>query len=240
MRNSALGYSGSMGNAVRITDNHIYGNATGIASDTLSSAGHPGFPADSAQVDHNYIYANNFNVYARDSPVKPLVDGPDRHRDRLRGHERRAGARQLVLRQLALRRDAVRGARRADVLRRPRGRRLPRRLVHGRAGERRCRRPAATAYFNNRMGQVPPGFDVPGEARPATACRTAPAGEATLPQRQRLLVGRVPVEPLELLVRQHGPGRQAGSVTGAGQAGSLPGLAAAAAAGLRERHEPRT
>jgi hypothetical protein len=76
MRNSALGYSGSMGNAVRITDNHIYGNATGIASDTLSSAGHPGFPADSVKIDRNYIYANNFNVYAKDSPVKPLVGVP--------------------------------------------------------------------------------------------------------------------------------------------------------------------
>jgi hypothetical protein len=76
MRNSALGYSGSMGNAVRITDNHIYGNTTGIASDTLSSAGHPGFPADSAKIDHNYIYSNNFNTYAEDSPVKPLVGVP--------------------------------------------------------------------------------------------------------------------------------------------------------------------
>ena len=76
MRNSALGYSGSMGNAVRITGNHIYGNATGIASDTLSSAGHPGFPADSAEVDNNFIYANNFNVYGQNSPVKPLVGVP--------------------------------------------------------------------------------------------------------------------------------------------------------------------
>jgi hypothetical protein len=61
---------------VRITDNHIYGNTTGIASDTLSSAGHPGFPADSVQIDHNYIYANNFDIYAPDSPVKPLVPVP--------------------------------------------------------------------------------------------------------------------------------------------------------------------
>ena len=76
MRHSALGYSGSMGNAVRITNNHIYGNATGIASDTLSSAGHPGFPADGVKVDNNLIYSNNFNVYRPDSPVKPLVGIP--------------------------------------------------------------------------------------------------------------------------------------------------------------------
>ncbi|MEJ7892894.1 MAG: right-handed parallel beta-helix repeat-containing protein [Solirubrobacteraceae bacterium] len=76
LRGSELGYSGSMGNAVRITNNHIYGNTTGIASDTLSAAGHPGFPADSAEIDHNYIYANNFNVYADDSKVEPLVTVP--------------------------------------------------------------------------------------------------------------------------------------------------------------------
>ena len=76
MRHSQLGYSGSMGNAVRITGNHIYGNATGLASDTLSSAGHPGFPTDSIQIDGNYFYSNNFNVYAPDSPVKPLVTVP--------------------------------------------------------------------------------------------------------------------------------------------------------------------
>ena len=76
LRGSQLGYSGSMGNGVRITDNHIYGNTTGIASDTLSSAGHPGFPADSSEIDHNYIYSNNFNIYRKNSPVKPLVAVP--------------------------------------------------------------------------------------------------------------------------------------------------------------------
>ena len=44
MHGSALGYSGSMGNAVRITDNHIYGNMTGISSDTLSVGGPPRVP----------------------------------------------------------------------------------------------------------------------------------------------------------------------------------------------------
>jgi hypothetical protein len=76
MRGSGLGYSGSMGNAVRITNNHIYGNTTGIASDTLSSAGHPGFPTDSSEIDNNLIYSNNFDIYAPDSPVKPLIGVP--------------------------------------------------------------------------------------------------------------------------------------------------------------------
>ena len=76
LHGSALGYSGSMGNAVRITGNHIYGNSTGISSDTLSAAGHPGFPADSSEIDHNYIYANNLDLYRPDTPVDPLVGVP--------------------------------------------------------------------------------------------------------------------------------------------------------------------
>jgi hypothetical protein len=76
LRGSALGYSGSMGNAVRITNNHIYGNVTGIASDTLSSAGHPGFPADYSRIDHNRIYSNNLNLYVNNPPVEPLVPVP--------------------------------------------------------------------------------------------------------------------------------------------------------------------
>ena len=76
LHGSTLGYSGSMGNAVRITNNHIYGNTTGISSDTLSAAGHPGFPADSSEIDHNYIYSNNLNLYTADPPVDPLVGVP--------------------------------------------------------------------------------------------------------------------------------------------------------------------
>jgi len=76
MHGSALGYSGSMGNAVRITGNHIYGNMTGISSDTLSAAGHPGFPADSSEIDHNYIYSNNLDLYRNDAPVGALVGVP--------------------------------------------------------------------------------------------------------------------------------------------------------------------
>ncbi len=76
MRGSALAYSGSMGNAVRITNNNIYGNGSGISSDTISASGHPGFPADSSQIDHNLIYSNNLNLYTEDPPVKPTVGVP--------------------------------------------------------------------------------------------------------------------------------------------------------------------
>ncbi len=65
-----------MGNSVRMTKNHIYGNTAGIASDTLSAPGHPGFPADGMQIDHNYIYSNNLNLYGDDPPVMPLVPMP--------------------------------------------------------------------------------------------------------------------------------------------------------------------
>ncbi len=84
MRGSALGYSGSMGNAVRITDNHIYGNTTGISSDTLSAAGHPGLPGGQLEIDHNLIYSNNLDLYRPDAPINQLRAGTDRDRDPLR------------------------------------------------------------------------------------------------------------------------------------------------------------
>lgn len=76
LHGSALAYSGSMGNSVRMTENHIYGNTAGISSDTLSSAGHPGFPADGMQIDNNYIYSNNLDLYGKNPPITPLVPMP--------------------------------------------------------------------------------------------------------------------------------------------------------------------
>ena len=73
LHGSSMGYSGSMGNSVRVTKNNFYGNANGLTTDTLSAPGHPGFPADGMKVDHNMFYSNNLNVYGDDSPVVPLV-----------------------------------------------------------------------------------------------------------------------------------------------------------------------
>ena len=73
MRGSVLAYSGSMGNAVRLTQNNIYGNTAGISTDTISAGGHPGYPADSVQVDHNYIYSNNLDLFGQNPPVEPVV-----------------------------------------------------------------------------------------------------------------------------------------------------------------------
>jgi hypothetical protein len=73
MHGSVLAYSGSMGNAVRITRNNIYGNTAGISTDTISASGHIGFPADSVHVDHNYIYSNNLELFKPNPPVEPAV-----------------------------------------------------------------------------------------------------------------------------------------------------------------------
>jgi hypothetical protein len=73
MRGSVLAYSGSMGNSVRITQSDIYGNTAGISTDTISAGGHPGYPADSVQVDHNRIYSNNLDLFAPNPPVEPVI-----------------------------------------------------------------------------------------------------------------------------------------------------------------------
>ena len=73
MRGSVLAYSGSMGNSVRLTQNNIYGNTAGISTDTISAGGHPGYPADSVQVDHNYIYSNNLDLFGPNPQVDPVV-----------------------------------------------------------------------------------------------------------------------------------------------------------------------
>jgi hypothetical protein len=76
LHGSAMGYSGSMGNSVRVTRNHIYGNANGLTTDTISSPGHPGFPADGMRIDHNWLYANNLDVYRASNPFEALVPQP--------------------------------------------------------------------------------------------------------------------------------------------------------------------
>jgi hypothetical protein len=73
LHGSSMGYSGSMGNSVRVTHNHFYGNANGLTSDTISAPGHPGFPSDGQKVDHNWFYSNNLDVYRPDNPFEALV-----------------------------------------------------------------------------------------------------------------------------------------------------------------------
>ncbi len=76
LHGSSMGYSGSMGNSVRVTQNHFYANANGLTTDTLSAPGHPGFPADGMKIDHNWFYANNLDVYNADPAFEALVPQP--------------------------------------------------------------------------------------------------------------------------------------------------------------------
>jgi Right handed beta helix region len=74
LHHNTLGNSGSMGDAVHIHDNNFYDNVVGISVDSISAAGHPGYPQDSLLVEDNKIYSNNLNPYAADVGFAPTVD----------------------------------------------------------------------------------------------------------------------------------------------------------------------
>ena len=76
LHHNATGYSANMGNAVRVVDNDIYDNTTGLLNVSLFPAGHPGYPQDSAVFEDNDIYSNNFDSYAPGSDVVPAVAVP--------------------------------------------------------------------------------------------------------------------------------------------------------------------
>jgi hypothetical protein len=73
---NALGYSGTNGDAIHVHHNNFYDNVQGYSTDVFTAAGHPGFPQDSALVEYNHFYSNNFNAYAPGSDVKPSVPVP--------------------------------------------------------------------------------------------------------------------------------------------------------------------
>jgi hypothetical protein len=83
MHHSALGYSGTNGNAVWIHNNEIYDNTTGLSTDVFTAPGHPGFPQDSDLIENNNFYSNNFNTYLPECPpgVKPGPSVPDQSAD---------------------------------------------------------------------------------------------------------------------------------------------------------------
>ncbi len=221
LRGSELGYSGSMGNAVRITNNHIYGNTTGIASDTLSSAGHPGFPADSSEIDNNFIYANNFNVYADDSKVKPLVTVPVgtgivyAGMNSARVHDNWFFDNWRYATMLLAVPDA---------------------LVHGGGAEGQINPGVACPgapdnglstscdnhYFKNKMGQVPAGFTFP-KALDQFGVPHSEQAAATMPNGVDYWWDEWSGNTGNCWYENQGPDGKPGSVTGPGPAGRVPG-----------------
>jgi hypothetical protein len=79
MHHSALGYSGTDGNAVWVHNNAIYDNSMGWSTDVFTAPGHPGFPQDSDLLESNDIYSNNFNTYLAQCPAgqQPGPNGPN-------------------------------------------------------------------------------------------------------------------------------------------------------------------
>jgi hypothetical protein len=63
MHHSALGYSGTDGNAVWVHDNEFYDNTLGFSTDVFTAPGHPGFPQDSDLIENNNFHDNNFNTF---------------------------------------------------------------------------------------------------------------------------------------------------------------------------------
>jgi hypothetical protein len=63
LHHNNMATSGTMGNAVHIVHNNVYGNAAGLVTDSFYAGGHPGFPQSNAVFEKNNIYSNNFDVY---------------------------------------------------------------------------------------------------------------------------------------------------------------------------------
>ena len=154
LRGSAMGYSGSMGNSVRVTKNRFYGNANGLTTDTLSAGGHPGFPADGMKIDRNWFYANNLDVYREDNPFEALVPQPvgtgffwPGNNDGTFSHNWvfdnwRQGAMLIAIP------DAIAGESEGE---------MDSQIHCPTSGDYSTS--CANRYFGNRMGQVPPGFE---------------------------------------------------------------------------------
>lgn len=73
---NAIGLSGSMGSNLHIVDNDFDNNSTGITLDSVSRAGHPGFPQRGTLIEKNRIFSNNFDTYSDDAWVRSTVQAP--------------------------------------------------------------------------------------------------------------------------------------------------------------------
>ena len=127
MHHNLLGYSGTDGNAVWLHDNNFYDNSDGLLDRRLHGAGPPGLPAGlrparAQQLLRQQLQLLPAGVRSRTEAWPERTEpgllgchahraGPGRHRDVDRRRQRERGTQQPLLRQLAPRRDAVRGAR---------------------------------------------------------------------------------------------------------------------------------
>ena len=69
-----LGLDGQLGAHDR--EPHLRQHRRHLERHALGARAIPGFPADGMQIDHNYIYSNNLDLYGNNPPVKPLVPMP--------------------------------------------------------------------------------------------------------------------------------------------------------------------
>jgi hypothetical protein len=156
LRGSAMGYSGSMGNAVRVTRNHFYGNANGLTTDTLSAGGHPGFPADGMKIDRNWFYANNLDIYREDNPFEALVPQPVGTGFFWPGHNDGTFSHNWVFDNW--RQGAMLVAIPDEVAGTPDGEVDSQTHCPTDEGDLTYSTSCGNRYFANKMGQVPPGF----------------------------------------------------------------------------------
>jgi hypothetical protein len=73
---NAIGLSGSMGSSLLIEHNEFDNNSTGITLDSISRAGHPGFPQNSSVIRLNDIHSNNFDTYSDEAWIESSTPAP--------------------------------------------------------------------------------------------------------------------------------------------------------------------
>lgn len=76
---SALGYSGTAGNAPWVHNNEFYKNQTGMATESLFG-GHPGMPQDHGLFENNKVYSNNKDYYKYVAADGPCITKSPRDR----------------------------------------------------------------------------------------------------------------------------------------------------------------
>lgn len=76
---SALGYSGTAGNAPWVHHNEFYKNQSGMATESLFG-GHPGMPQDHGLFENNKIYSNNKDYYKLVAADGPCITKTPRDR----------------------------------------------------------------------------------------------------------------------------------------------------------------